>query len=76
VVAVARTAVLAAAADQACHVKDSVKLETRTALLVVFIVTSAAGSDADMRALCGWRAWKGSTCARGEHTKLKAECIS
>jgi hypothetical protein len=61
---------------QACHVKGRGKLEQRTAPLVVLNVTSVAGSDADMRALCGWRAWKGSPYARGEHTKLKAEGIS
>jgi hypothetical protein len=38
---------------QACHVKGRVKLETRTTLSVVPIVTSIAGSESDMRALCG-----------------------
>lgn len=54
------------AADyKACDVKGRVKLETRTAISVVPIVTSAASSDSDMRALCGWRAWKGLACHRG-----------
>jgi hypothetical protein len=46
------------------------KFEQLTVLLVVLVVTNVVGSDTGMCAICGWRAFRGSTCQR-EHTKFK-----